>query len=107
MSRTIQIDHIEDGMILANSILNKYGQIILAKDAKLESKHIKMLKLWGIQTLEIVDDSMQESFVYSQEAIEKANQIVKGMITWQPVNKHEEELYQIALDHILETKFST
>ncbi|MCX6170287.1 MAG: hypothetical protein NTX65_13150 [Ignavibacteriales bacterium] len=107
MSKSIPVEMIEDGMELAEPIKNKYGQIMLAENAKLESKQKKMLKVWGISSVIIVaDDEPFEHKAYDPEIIEKAKIKLSEKILWQPGNQFEEEIYQLALERILENHFS-
>lgn len=98
---------IEDGMITGESIKNKYGQVMLAENIRLESKHQKMLKMWGISSIFIMsDDEVQSEIYHDPETIEKAEEIIKEKILWTPINKFDEEIYQIVMDRILETQYS-
>ncbi|HRP01454.1 MAG TPA: hypothetical protein PLE30_02290 [Candidatus Kapabacteria bacterium] len=49
MFKIVIIDEIEEGMVTAEPILNKIGQMLIAKDTILHSNQLKMLKLWGIK----------------------------------------------------------
>jgi hypothetical protein len=107
MGKSIPIEMIEDGMELAEPIKNKYGQIMLAGNAKLEAKQKKMLKVWGISSVVIVaNDEPLEQKIYDPGIIEKAKMKLNEKILWQPGNPFEEEIYQLALERILENQFS-
>lgn len=53
MFKIVIIDEIEEGMVTAEPILNKIGQMLIAKDTILHSNQLKMLKLWGIKQVSI------------------------------------------------------
>ena len=107
MGKSIPIEMIEDGMTLAESIKNKYGQIMLAEKVKLDFKQKKMLKLWGITSVVIVsNDDAQEQTFYNPDVIEKAKKMLAEKILWNVSNPFDEEIYQLALESILETHFS-
>ena len=107
MNKLIPTEMIEDGMTLAESIKNKYGQIMLAEKVKLGSKQKKMLKLWGITSVVIVsNDDAQEQTFYNRDVIEKAKKMLAEKILWNVSNPFDEEIYQLALESILETHFS-
>lgn len=53
MARVISCDEIEQGMILAQPILNKFGQILLPANVELQKKHSQLLKTWGITSVTI------------------------------------------------------
>ncbi|MEG8947290.1 hypothetical protein [Rosettibacter firmus] len=103
MSRLISVDEIKDGMILAEAIQNRFGHTLLGANVKLEEKHVRFLKSCGIQTIYIVDDSENGSKKeYDDQALEKAKSILSQRINWKPKNDYEEELIELATQHILE-----
>lgn len=103
MSRLISVDEIQDGMILAEAIQNRFGHILLGANVKLEAKHVKFLKSCGIQTIYIVDDNGNNSKKeYDAQTLEKAKSLLNQRINWKPKNDYEEELIELATQHILE-----
>lgn len=40
---------LQEGMIIAESIINNYGQLMIPNKSKLTLKHIKLLKIWSIK----------------------------------------------------------
>lgn len=103
MSKLISVDDIQDGMILAEPIQNRFGHVLLGANVKLEAKHQKFLKSCGIQTIYIVDDNDNNSEkVYDNAALEKADAILSERIKWKPKNDYEKELIEVAKQNILE-----
>lgn len=43
------IKDLKEGMVLSESIINNYGQIMVPSQTKLNSKHLKLLNVWNIQ----------------------------------------------------------
>jgi len=52
---TVIIDEIAPGMTLAEDVYDRNGRFLLAKNLKLTSKHLRILKIWGITGVEIVN----------------------------------------------------
>lgn len=97
MGKVILCEEIEDGMILSQPILNKFGQTILPANAVLQAKHSNMLRTWGIRSIVVKDDSHNEE---KMEIGEDVRQLVveqlENLIRWKPENEFEEEVFQLA-----------
>ncbi len=103
MSKLISVDEIQDGMVLAEPIQNRFGHTLLGANVKLETKHIKFLKSCGIQTIYIVDENESNSKKeYDNETLEKAKAILNQRLNWKPKNEFENELIELAIQNILE-----
>ncbi len=96
MSQLIQIDDIQDGMELAEPVINKFGNVLLPAGAKLSSNHIKLLKTWKIFSLIIKTDDQDTVEEISKEILEKAEAIMKDSISWEPINEFEKDLIELA-----------
>ena len=106
MPKLITVEDIKEGMELALPLKNKFGQVLLSANLRLEDKHQKILKIWGIESLYIKDEnSVSEEFNYDEEAKAKAVQMLTHRIKWHPLNYNEEDLYEMALHTILEKYF--
>ena len=106
MSRLIGIDEISGGMELAVPVKNKFGQILLSVDTKLEDKHKKLLKMWGVQSLYVKSDgNSEEEIQYDEKTTLEAEALLQKRFLWKPRNAIEEELYQMALGVTLEQNF--
>lgn len=106
MSKIIDLNELEKGMILAVPVKNKFGQVIMGADTILEEKHKKMLKMWGIKTLSVkLADSNSGNKELDEASIQDAKDILSRRLTWSPQNKLEEELCEIAFRETLEKIF--
>jgi hypothetical protein len=104
MGKIIPTDMIEAGMVLAESIINKYGQTLLSSGMRLESKHRKILKVWGVPSVMVQEDeNTRPSLIYTTEKLEQAEKILRQRLFWDPQNEFEKEIYRIALERIVET----
>lgn len=101
MNKTILLDDFEEGMELAVPLKNKFGQILLRANVKLEKKHKNLFRTWGIETLVIVSDEDGDDAI-DEALIAEAKQILSKKIAWTPKNNYEENLVQMCLDHITE-----
>ncbi|HNR31620.1 MAG TPA: HDOD domain-containing protein [Candidatus Hydrogenedentes bacterium] len=45
------------GMTLAQDVADRHGRLLLGTGTILEDKHIRMLKLWGIPSIKVMDDA--------------------------------------------------
>lgn len=94
----ITIDRIKEGMQLSENISNKFGQLLLPANTRLEKKHIKLLKTWGIQSIQVQDEE-DASCVWKEEKefLIKAKAALEKRIKWKPRNPIEETIQEIAL----------
>lgn len=51
---TVIVDEIVPGMILAEDVYDRNGRFLLARGLEVSAKHIRVLKIWGITSVEIV-----------------------------------------------------
>ncbi|MFW5662598.1 MAG: hypothetical protein ACOCZW_02640, partial [Bacteroidota bacterium] len=60
MSKLIDIKNVEDGMILAEPVVNNFGQTLLSPGTELLSSHIRILKTWNIISIRVKGDKDEE-----------------------------------------------
>ena len=103
MSIQITIDRIKNGMILSERIVNKFGQMLLPAETKLEEKHKKLLKTWGVQSIHIKDDVIDSpEWELEKKRSLKAKEILAKRMNWEPRNIIEESIQETALVKIME-----
>ncbi len=56
----IKVKDLETGMKLAEDVHDANGRFLLGVDCELEDKHIRALQAWGIISVQIVGDSVEE-----------------------------------------------
>ncbi|MFW5701735.1 MAG: hypothetical protein ACOCX7_02180 [Bacteroidota bacterium] len=100
MAEIVQIDQIEEGMVLAEPIVNNFGQTLLPADIELSSKHVNILKTWNIRSVTVKGDATQEDFTLSEELRAKAKEHLAGRMKWEPRDKFEKELYKMGIVHV-------
>ncbi len=97
MSRIITIDQIEEGMIVAEPIVNNFGQVLISPGVILQRKHKNILKTWNIKALVIKSDEQEEEIELSEELRALAVEFLDKKMIWEPRNAIENNLYQIGI----------
>ncbi|MCX7875255.1 MAG: hypothetical protein N2321_03690 [Melioribacteraceae bacterium] len=98
MNENIPIENVVKGLIVAEPVVNRYGQVIINKDTVINESHFRVLKIWGIKSVVIktLINENKESKISSEEVKNGTN----SKINWLPSNEIEEELYSLALEII-------
>lgn len=98
MPKKIEIDKITEGYILAETISNKYNQILIKQGVTLEiGTHIRILKMWGIKEVVVFDntsDTLASNINIDNSIIEKD---LLENIEWNIKNENDQFLIDIAL----------
>ena len=50
---SISIDAIEPGMVLAEDLRHSSGRFLLGKGVELDQRHLRVLKIWGVRSVEV------------------------------------------------------
>lgn len=101
MSEIISIDEIKNGMVLAEDIRNKYGQLLISAETVLNEKHVRLLKTWGITVISIIDNGKEKVMITEEEKEQEKKELLKE-IGWEVDNQFEEDLINMAVEHKLE-----
>ena len=56
----VHTDKLKEGMLLSEEVKDVKGRLLLKKGQEIESKHIKILKMWGITDVNIVGEGSAE-----------------------------------------------
>jgi hypothetical protein len=97
MSNIITIDQIQEGMIVAEPILNNFGQVLISPGVILQEKHKNILKTWNIKAICIKSDESDEEVEISEELRSLAVERLNKRMIWEPRNAIENNLYQIGI----------
>ena len=95
MPKTIQTSDLQEGMILKNPVVNKFGQVLLREGTELKLSHNRVLQLWGINFLTIEDTEETEAIVIDENIIAKSIEFIQHRMKWEPRNKHEMDLLEL------------
>ncbi len=99
MPRKVKIDDIEEGQILAETLSNKYDQILIKKGTSLNlESHIRVLKMWGINEISIFDDLVDASSAsVNIEEIANIESTLLDEIGWNIKNQNDKLLFDVAV----------
>lgn len=56
---------LKEGMVLAEPIMNNYGQLMIPTHTKIHAKHLKLLKVWNLQGVMILNEDDNKEFFIS------------------------------------------
>ena len=103
MKKLIAVEDLETGMETAAAVLNKFGQVLLVQNSKIETKHITILKTWGIKTIEVIDYAAAGiSNEIDESLLAKLRTDLLSGLGWIPKNPNEEDLINMAVQKIYE-----
>ncbi|MFA7325490.1 MAG: hypothetical protein WC121_02420 [Candidatus Kapaibacterium sp.] len=99
MPRKVKLDDIEEGQILAETLSNKYDQILIKKGTLLNlDSHIRVLKMWGINEISIFDDLIDASSgSVNSEEIANIETKLLNEIGWKIKNENDKLLFDVAV----------
>lgn len=106
MPKVIAVDQLTDGMILAEPLMNNFGQTLIPAGTKLFQRHSRILRTWNIRTIAIKSDESEEEREISVELMEISRDKLQKKMKWEPRNKIETDLFNMGLLH-LARKLST
>lgn len=95
MPKTIPTSELQEGMILKNPVVNKFGQVLLREGTELKLSHNRVLQLWGINFLTIETPDETDLVVIDENIIAKSLELVRNRMKWEPRNKHEMDLLEL------------
>lgn len=99
MPNTIAVEDISDGMILAEPILNNFGQTLLQAGISLSEKHKNILKTWNITIITVKTDDSDEEIEISPELYALSEEQLKRRVKWNPKNSLDRDLYMMGIQH--------
>ena len=102
MAKSINIDEIEDELIIAETIYNKYNQMIVKCDTKIDSKVVRILKMWGVESVLVYD---KEEFIDDSSKKEKELELLKesvlSKLNWKNLNMDEQFIVELVVNYKL------
>jgi hypothetical protein len=97
MKNYISVDEIENGMVVAEPIANKFGNVLLSTGSVLNHSHITLLKTWNVKTISIKGNDNDNEDVITAELREKAAVGLAKRMKWYPRNDIEKDLYNLGI----------
>jgi hypothetical protein len=102
MHKLILTDEMEEGMVLATSIKNKFGQVLLSAETRLEMKHKSLFKTWGIGTINILSEEGEVSETVDKEILDEVERIFGKRVKWKPKNENEIDILNLGKERLIE-----
>jgi hypothetical protein len=103
MTISVPTDTLEPGMVLAEPVFNRLGQILLSKGSKLSPRHITVLKTWGVKSASIDNGHPEERDPVLDEEIQKrALARIQKRLLWAPKSPLEEEIISLAVHRVVQ-----
>lgn len=98
MSRLVAIEKLVDGMETIQAVKNKFGQMLIPAKTQITETHKKVLRTWGITSIDIKDESssppdLQPTDNQKNEGLE----LLYQRFSWFPRNANEEDLFEMLL----------
>ncbi len=93
MSRILNINELQEGMILANPITNNFGQVLLPAGIELTCNHFRILRTWNIFQVSIVTEGDNENIVLSKSQMDNAGKYILSKMKWRPRNGYEKDMF--------------
>lgn len=100
MSRIINVNNIEDGMVTAEVVKNNFGVVMLPAGAILEERHKRILKGWNIQTVCIKSNDNGANSEISEELLHTAEERLKAKMDWVPKDEFEKSMFDSAVCYV-------
>ncbi len=77
----ISIDRAEEGMVVLSGVTDRAGRLLIPAGKELEEKHLRALKMWGIDSIEIEgeDDLPEEDLAIEPWASEEAVRLLDAL----------------------------
>ncbi|GAB1372695.1 hypothetical protein MASR1M45_27580 [Candidatus Kapaibacterium sp.] len=87
-------------MVLAESVVNSFGQTLLNAGCIIGSNHKRILKTWNLTSVSIKSDDDEVENKISSELLKFAEDNLKLRLLWQPKLPAEIDLYNSAILHL-------
>lgn len=98
-----ELKAVEPGLILAEPVLNQFGQTLLPRGVELQMRHLKVLKTWGCKTVKVKEEGIPEKEAeVSPEILDRALARVKWRLKWEPTTNLEKEIFQLAVKRVIQ-----
>lgn len=96
MNRTIPVEMIEDGMILANPVLNQFSQVLIPAGTILTNFHKNILQRWDIGFVQVTSEEDTLPNDIPQEVLMQFQNKLKERLLWTPELEIENDLFEAA-----------
>ncbi len=105
MSLIVDVNGIEEGMVLAEPLVNKFGQTLMPEGAVLKNSHKRLLKTWQIRTVQVKTNNPDDEDIIGDKALFEAEKKLRAKMDWEPREQIEKNLFKAATFAIAQMKF--
>jgi hypothetical protein len=107
VSISVSFENLVPGMILAEPVLNRLGQILLSKGSTISPRHLTVLKTWGIKVVAIEGGGDQvKDPLLDKDFQNRALARIKKRLFWHPHSPIEEEIVNLAIQQVIQRSLS-
>ncbi len=99
MPNIIQIDKVQKGMVLAEPIVNSFGQTLISSGIEIKDNHIRVLKTWNVRSVIVKEDENEEEVEITKEMILLAQKKLSERVLWNPRTEEEKDLYKAVVTY--------
>jgi hypothetical protein len=98
-----ELKAVEPGLILAEPVLNQFGQTLLPRGVELQPRHLQVLKTWGCKTIKVHKEEFPEKEAdVNSEVLDRALARVNWRLKWEPTTNLEKEIFQLAVNRVIQ-----
>jgi hypothetical protein len=98
-----ELEAVEPGLILAEPVLNQFGQTLLPRGVELQPRHLNVLKTWGCKAVKVKEEGVPEKEAeVSPEVMDRALTRVNWRLKWEPTTNLEKEIFQLAVKRVIQ-----
>ena len=97
MRKRIKLEDAQDGMVLAEPILNNFNQTLLTMGTTLNPQKLRILRTWNIKLISVKSEDSDNEIEFSAEIIDVCKGKLEKRMLWKPRNNIELDLFQSAI----------
>ena len=99
MPRNVKLDELKEGQILAETLTNKYDQVLIKKGTLINlDSHIRVLKMWGVNEVSIFEDITDANSLESNSDEKlKVESKLSEELNWNIKNENDKFLFDMAV----------
>ncbi len=102
MLKNLPIEDLKEGMTFSNSIVNKYGQVLISSGTQFQIRHLSLFRTWGIQFVSVTcNENNTPNEEVNSEIKELAVEQLKRRLLWEPQKEVELDMFNMAIIHLV------
>jgi hypothetical protein len=97
MPISMLLKNLAEGMVTAEPVFNHLGQLLLDQGLSLSTRHLTVLKTWGIEKCLVEGGDPAVNPEVNEALRTRARERVRARLLWEPQNVWDREIIQIAV----------